>query len=63
LPLSLTLFSTVLLVVTIIVTDKQPLFKHSSMALLVNRLQGWSDEELDVSGTQTQEKLNALLIP
>ncbi|KAI1145894.1 hypothetical protein F4825DRAFT_442437 [Nemania diffusa] len=60
LPLIVTLLTAVLLVVTIIVTDKQPLLKHSSMALLVNRLHGWADEELDVNGPQTQEKLDEL---
>ncbi|KAI3316598.1 hypothetical protein HD806DRAFT_424441 [Xylariaceae sp. AK1471] len=60
LPFSVTLFSAVLLGITIIVTDKQPLLKNSLIALLVNRLQGWDDEELDVNGPQTQEKLDHL---
>ncbi|TGJ88676.1 hypothetical protein E0Z10_g102 [Xylaria hypoxylon] len=60
LPFSVTLFSAALLAITIIITDKQPLLKHSSMALLIHRLQGWEDEELDVDGPQTQEKLDHL---
>ncbi|KAI0538156.1 hypothetical protein GGR58DRAFT_513265 [Xylaria digitata] len=58
LPFAVTLFSAVLLIITIIITDKQPLLKNSSIALLVHRLQGWGDEELDRDGPQTQEKLD-----
>ncbi|KAI1749371.1 hypothetical protein F4782DRAFT_542235 [Xylaria castorea] len=60
LPFSVTLFSAILLAITTVITAKQPLLKHSSVALLVNRLQGWDDEELDVDGPQTQEKLDRL---
>ncbi|KAI0435792.1 hypothetical protein F4803DRAFT_573796 [Xylaria telfairii] len=60
LPFTVTLFSAILLAITIIITDKQPLLKQSSMAFLVNRLQGWDDEDLDVDGPQTQEKLSRL---
>ncbi|KAI0103072.1 hypothetical protein GGR51DRAFT_562052 [Nemania sp. FL0031] len=60
LPFSVTLFSAILLAITIIITDKQPLLKHSSMAFLINRLEGWDDEELDVDVPQTQEKLDRL---
>ncbi|KAI0191885.1 hypothetical protein F4808DRAFT_476002 [Astrocystis sublimbata] len=60
LPLSVTLVSAVLLAITILMTDKQPLLKHSLVALLVNRLHGWSSEELDVQGQQTLEKLDRL---
>ncbi|KAI1131416.1 hypothetical protein F5Y10DRAFT_233625 [Nemania abortiva] len=60
LPFSVTLLSAILLAITIIITDKQPLLKHSSMAFLVNRLEGWDDEELNVDGPQTQEKLERL---
>ncbi|KAI0912302.1 hypothetical protein F4823DRAFT_582530 [Ustulina deusta] len=60
LPFSVTLFAAILLAMTIIITDKQPLLKQSSVALLVNRLQGWKDEELNVDEPQTQQKLDRL---
>ncbi|KAI0198685.1 hypothetical protein F4808DRAFT_472634 [Astrocystis sublimbata] len=60
LPFSVVLLSAILLVSTVIITRQQPLLKHSSIALLVNRLQGWDDEELDVDGMQTLENLDRL---
>ncbi|CAJ2499690.1 Uu.00g025430.m01.CDS01 [Anthostomella pinea] len=60
LPLAETLLTTFLLVTSIIITHRQPLLKQSLMALLSNRLEGWDDEELEVPGAQTQEKLDAL---
>ncbi|KAI8633796.1 hypothetical protein F5Y19DRAFT_462068 [Xylariaceae sp. FL1651] len=60
LPALVTSLSAILLTITIIITDKQPLLRHSLMALLINRLDGRSDEELDVHKPQTQEKLDHL---
>ncbi|KAI1457436.1 hypothetical protein F4805DRAFT_178983 [Annulohypoxylon moriforme] len=60
LPLAEVLLTAILLVVSIVITRKQPLFKESVMALLMSELEGWSEDELDVPRPQTQEKLDEL---
>lgn len=60
LPIAEVLLTTTLFVVTIIITRKQPLLKQSLIALLMNRLEGWPDDELNVLEPQTQEKLDVL---
>ncbi|KAI1373196.1 hypothetical protein F4677DRAFT_456042 [Hypoxylon crocopeplum] len=52
--------TTFLLVVSIVVTRNQPLLKKSTTALLMSRLEGWADHELDVPEPQTQEKFDDL---
>ncbi|KAI0007464.1 hypothetical protein F4779DRAFT_591790 [Xylariaceae sp. FL0662B] len=60
LPLGEVVLAAFLLTISIIITRNQPLLKDSLIALLANRLHGWSDEELDVSGQQTQTALDNL---
>lgn len=51
-----TLLGFTLLVATIFLTRTQPLLKNSVIAMLVYTLSGWKDEELCVTGLETQEK-------
>ncbi|KAI1414724.1 hypothetical protein F5Y13DRAFT_158200 [Hypoxylon sp. FL1857] len=60
LPIAEVALTTFLLGLSIAMTRKQPLLKDSVTALLVGRLHGWSDDELEVSGLPTQEKLDDL---
>ncbi|KAI0842302.1 hypothetical protein F5Y06DRAFT_259489 [Hypoxylon sp. FL0890] len=60
LPLAEVVLTAFLLGLSIAITRKQPLLKDSVTALLISRLYGWSDDELDVSGALTQEKLDDL---
>lgn len=60
LPLTEVLLTALLLVVTIIITREQPLLRQSVIALLTNKLEGWSEDELHVPKPQTQEKLDDL---
>ncbi|KAI1775622.1 hypothetical protein F4818DRAFT_457840 [Hypoxylon cercidicola] len=60
LPLAEVLLTALLLVVSIIITRGQPLLRQSAIAMLTNRLEGWSDDELHVPEPQTQEKLDDL---
>lgn len=60
LPLAEVLLTALLLVVSIVITRGQPLLRQSVIALLTNRLEGWSEDELHVPEPQTQEKLDDL---
>ncbi|KAI1081460.1 hypothetical protein F5B20DRAFT_65613 [Whalleya microplaca] len=60
LPLGDVALAALLFTISTIITRKQPLLKDSVIALLVNRLDGWSGEELGVSGQQSQAKLDDL---
>ncbi|KAI2473629.1 hypothetical protein F4781DRAFT_139361 [Annulohypoxylon bovei var. microspora] len=60
LPLAEVVLTAFLLVVSIVITRKQPLLKESIIALLLSRLEGWSEDELSVSGPQTREDLDEL---
>lgn len=60
LPLAEVLLTALLLVVSIMITRGQPLLRQSLIALLTNRLEGWSEDELHVPEPQTQEKLDDL---
>jgi hypothetical protein len=51
---------TVLLVISIFVTNETPLFKTSVIAFLVHGLDGWEQNELDVQRPETVEKLTHL---
>lgn len=59
-PLVEVVLACLLLVITIITTLKQPLLKTSEIALLVHGLEGWSKEELLISGKETGEELEHL---
>ncbi|KAI0894794.1 hypothetical protein F4806DRAFT_97267 [Annulohypoxylon nitens] len=60
LPLAEVLLTAILLVVSIKITRNQPLLKESVMALLISELEGWDEDELNMSGPPTQEKLDEL---
>ncbi|XXG94969.1 hypothetical protein Hte_001228 [Hypoxylon texense] len=60
LPLAEVLLTALLLVLSIMITRGQPLLRQSVIALLTNRLEGWSEDELHVPEPQTQEKLDDL---
>ncbi|KAH8693459.1 hypothetical protein GQ44DRAFT_832702 [Phaeosphaeriaceae sp. PMI808] len=57
LPLLEVLGTCILLVVTIISTRGMPLFKDSTLALLLHGLEGWSEDELRAENEQTTEAL------
>ncbi|KAF2430252.1 hypothetical protein EJ08DRAFT_660982 [Tothia fuscella] len=59
-PLLETLLVSLLLGITILITRNEPLFKSSVISLLVHGLDGWTQDELDIPGTQTAEKLDKL---
>ncbi|KAI1088363.1 hypothetical protein F5B19DRAFT_486039 [Rostrohypoxylon terebratum] len=62
LPLAEVLLTTILLIISIKITQRQPLLKESSMALLISEVKGWAEDELDdVSEPPTQEKLDELV--
>lgn len=60
LPLFETMFTCVLLAVTVVLTRNQPLLKNSSIALLVHGLAGWTPEELKILQPETAESLEML---
>lgn len=60
LPLAETILTCVLLVITIILTRKQPLMKSSTIALLVHGLSGWTAGKLQVPKPETAESLDRL---
>ncbi|KAI1105522.1 hypothetical protein F4804DRAFT_341127 [Jackrogersella minutella] len=60
LPLAEVVLTAFLLVVSVVITRKQPLLKDSVIALLMSKLEGWPENELNVTGPQTQEKLDDL---
>lgn len=62
LPLVETVLAALLLIISIVVSQKQPLLKTSVIAYLTARLDGWEDEELSVAGAHrlTQEHLEGL---
>jgi hypothetical protein len=55
LPLLMIVCTCILLIITIVVNE-QPLLKHSSVALLAHRLDGWEEDEIRVSGKETIDK-------
>jgi hypothetical protein len=59
-PLLETLLSSMLLVATVIVTWKEPLFKNSVVSLLIHGLDGWSENDTDIAAPQTAEKLEKM---
>ncbi|XDG06924.1 hypothetical protein ABKA04_006539 [Annulohypoxylon sp. FPYF3050] len=60
LPLAEVLLTAILLAVSIKITRRQPLLRQSAMALLASGLEGWSEDELNILGVQSQEKLDEL---
>jgi hypothetical protein len=60
LPLLETVLATFLLVMSIIVSGKLPLWKSSAMASLVHGLDGWDNDELVVQGHESVGGLNRM---
>lgn len=60
LPLAEVLLTVILLAVSINITRRQPLLRQSAMALLASGLEGWSQDELNILGAQSREKLDEL---
>ncbi|TID20949.1 hypothetical protein E2P81_ATG05579 [Venturia nashicola] len=60
LPLLETILATILLISSIIMNGKTPLWKSSMVACLVHGLDGWNDDELIVQGHESVGSLNRL---